>query len=631
MDNYETELQKILARLDKIEKHLGLASQQTPPAAVAPRVIREEPKPSVQVKPVSKPLRPKPAEEALESLEFTIGGTWLNRLGAIAVILALSYFLKYSFDNQWIGPTGRIILGIIGGIVLLGTGEKLRKKYFVYSQGLIGAGSLALFFSVYAGFSFYQLISPPAAFIFLVIVMANTVFTAVRHNSLPIGVLGIIGGYASPFLIGSKDPSPWILFGYLFILTGGILGVSIYKRWNLFRLISFVLNQAIIAFWIFTTYNTSYFMPTLLFTVLNFLSYLAIATGYKLKIRENVNDAEIALIGINALSFFWWSRELLTDTFVKEYMGFYALFLAFIYIILGRLAYRLYKEDIKQVLTLFAVSIILITVAVPLQLEGKYITFGWLLEAAGLFFIANRLKNYPVLIAGLVILALGTFSAPVCMDIEYVPVTWIGEALGLFLLGRHFSTPELRISSAAVLLLGILSFFRFNMYYDLMNSKHFLVNLPSLDLALATIIAALIYILYNKVQKTETEEYLRLGFGIGALVLIFIFITLQNNHFFTFYTISFFNLSPDQLSLSLLWLTYAVVLLLAGLKKDIKGLRYAALGLVGIVLVKAFFVDLASLATIFKILLFFILGLCLLGISFIYQKKRHLINKGVAK
>lgn len=648
MENYEQEMQKIIKRLDRIEKHLGITPEQAEllspkevdyekpkPARefTPPIVLNNEPAPPENPKsfplkmPQAKPFKEKPSS----SLEFTIGGTWLNRLGAVAVILALSYFLKYSFDNHWIGPTGRIILGIVTGLALLGTGEKLRKKYFAYSQGLIGAGNLALFFSVYAGFSFYDLISPAAAFIFLVIVMTNAVFTAVRHDSLPIGILGILGGYATPFLIGSKDPSPWILFSYLFVLTGGILGVSVYKRWNLFRLISFVLNQVIIAFWIFVTYRDAFFAPTLLFTVLNFLSYLAIATGYKLKIRENVNEAEIALIGINALAFFWWSRELLTNTFVHEYMGFYALFLAAVYILLGRLAFGLYKEDKRQVYTLFAISIVLITIAIPLQLSDKYIPFGWLLEAASLFLLANRLKSYPILLTGLVILALGTFSAPLCLAEQYVPVTWIGEALGLFLMGKYLHTPELRISATAALVIGVLGFFAFDRIYDLMNSRYFLINLPSLDLTLATVFACFMYYLYKTIEATREEKYLRTGLGIAVLVLIFIFVTIQNSHFFTFYTVSFFNLSPEQLSLSLLWLTYAVVLFLAGLKKDIRELRYAALGLVGIVLVKAFVIDLANLPTIYKILLFFILGLSLLGISYIYQKKRHLIDKEVAK
>jgi len=70
---------------------------------------------------------------------------------------------------------------------------------------------------------------------------------------------------------------------------------------------------------------------------------------------------------------------------------------------------------------------------------------------------------------------------------------------------------------------------------------------------------------------------------------------------------------------------YAIVLFTLGLKKYNRYLRFGGLGLIGIVIIKAFFVDLADLATVYKIVLFIILGLCLLGVSFVYQKKKDVI------
>ena len=39
--------------------------------------------------------------------ETIIGGRWLNRIGIVALIGATTFFLKYAFDNNWIGPSGR--------------------------------------------------------------------------------------------------------------------------------------------------------------------------------------------------------------------------------------------------------------------------------------------------------------------------------------------------------------------------------------------------------------------------------------------------------------------------------------------------------------------------------------------
>ena len=49
-------------------------------------------------------------------LENRIGSHWLNRIGITAVLIGVSYFLKYAFENNWIGAAGRIAIGLIAGI-----------------------------------------------------------------------------------------------------------------------------------------------------------------------------------------------------------------------------------------------------------------------------------------------------------------------------------------------------------------------------------------------------------------------------------------------------------------------------------------------------------------------------------
>ena len=46
-------------------------------------------------------------------LESRIGGTWLNRVGIVAVLIGVSYFLKFAFDNEWVGPAPRVLIGLV--------------------------------------------------------------------------------------------------------------------------------------------------------------------------------------------------------------------------------------------------------------------------------------------------------------------------------------------------------------------------------------------------------------------------------------------------------------------------------------------------------------------------------------
>ncbi len=504
-------------------------------------------------------------------------GQLLNRLGIIAVILGLSIFLKYSFDNQWMEPPVRIILGIILGVVLWTVGELTKKKYEKYAYGLLGGGSLAIFFSVYAGYSFYDLYSQVVAFIALIVVMTITVVMAVRHDSLAIGILGGIGGYSAPILVSSGNPSPSILFGYLTIVTVGVLGVAIHRKWRTFNYLSFMANQLYLVIWFLSGDYKENIVITMMFLVILFGLYLGISSIYNIKNKILSKRADTIMVGLNAFTFFMWGQFLLRKTLFSDYLGFYAILIACIYIILGRIAYRVSNKDKGQLYMLLASALVLITISIPLQLDGKFRTYAWLTESIALTFIGFKLKESKLRLSGM-----ATF------------------ALCLFTLSDIFE-------------------------YG-MSEKIFFFNSDTAVLLFTIIITYGISYLYseNHDNLEATDKKILIFLRVFTLVEIFIFITIQNFHFF--YQKDYNHLlSPEQLSLSGLWMIYAIVLFVFGIKRNNRYFRYSSLGLIGIIIIKAFLLDLAELQTIYKIILFIILGVLMLGISYVYQKKRDII------
>jgi uncharacterized membrane protein len=80
-----------------------------------------------------------------------------------------------------------------------------------------------------------------------------------------------------------------------------------------------------------------------------------------------------------------------------------------------------------------------------------------------------------------------------------------------------------------------------------------------------------------------------------------------------------------KLGLSILWGTYALLLIILGIYKKKKHLRIGAIVLFAATLVKLFFYDIASLDTISKTIVFVSLGILLLIISFLYNKFKDVI------
>ena len=133
---------------------------------VAPPVISTK-EPSASPSIMASPTAHRPDREAVEaSLESRIGGQWLNRVGIVAVLVGLSYFLKLAFDNDWIGPSTQVAIGIIAGIGLLFWSQRFRRKGypgFAFSLNAIGIG--ALYLSLWAAPQFYHLHLPSHRFL----------------------------------------------------------------------------------------------------------------------------------------------------------------------------------------------------------------------------------------------------------------------------------------------------------------------------------------------------------------------------------------------------------------------------------------------------------------------------------
>ena len=103
--------------------------------------------------------------------------------------------------------------------------------------------------------------------------------------------------------------------------------------------------------------------------------------------------------------------------------------------------------------------------------------------------------------------------------------------------------------------------------------------------------------------------------NVFAVLLLFLYTTLEMNTIMA-------NKIPGMQAgaVSILWSIFALSAIIIGIKKDIKGLRYAGLSLFLITSLKVFFSDLSTLSQVYRIVAFLIFGLIMLSGSFIYIK-----------
>lgn len=201
-----------------------------------PAVARELPPPKSPSTPPANPpppaSPPPPAPPPPPPLEQRLG-TWFARLGAGALIIATLFFFKYAVDNDWVGPAGRVLIGMVTGAAALVAAEILKRSTrAAFVHAVTGLGIACLLVSIYASSAFYDLVPVQAAFAGNALVLLIGAALAWRHKGEPILVLVLIATFLNPVLLSTGEDRPFALFSYLWVVTGLILALATRLRFK---------------------------------------------------------------------------------------------------------------------------------------------------------------------------------------------------------------------------------------------------------------------------------------------------------------------------------------------------------------------------------------------------------------
>ena len=322
---------------------------------------------------------------ASRNWEWLVGGNWLARIGILAVVIGVGFFLKLAFDNDWIGETGRVVLGLAVGLALLGAGEFYSRKYAVWSQAVTGGGIAILYLSIFAAFSLYQLIPAWPALGFSLLVTLAAAGLALRYEARSIAILGILGGFATPLFLADKLPQQVALLAYVLILDVGVLALATFRNWRWFTLLALIGTLILFLFWK-GELDPNLALAQVGITVI-FLIFVAATTLFHLIWQRPPRVFDQVLIVLNAAAYLGISYWQLWDDF-RVWMGGFTLLLAAFY---GLLAYGVLMRHREQVnLSMFAVGValVLLSIAVPVQLEGPWIGPAWAVEGTVLVWLS---------------------------------------------------------------------------------------------------------------------------------------------------------------------------------------------------------------------------------------------------
>jgi len=384
---------------DEIRK---IKSGETQPAEDVRKIVIEQPKPVLQpvnVPPVQQEAKPETPRRPREKtpLEEFIGTNLLNKIGIAVLVLGLAFGAKYAIDHDLISPLTRIVLGYGAGLILIGIAIRLKVKYHGFSAVLLSGGMAVLYFMTYAAYDLYALIPQMVAFVLMVVFTAFTVFASLQYDLFVIAIIGLVGAYAVPFLLSDGSGKVAIMFSYMSIVNAGILVLSFKKTWKSLYYTAFAFTWIIFSVWCIDQYYApSHLWISLSFSTIFFITFYITFLSYKLIQQEPLTRWDIVLLLLNSFFYFGWGYFSIDDHAHGEmYLGLFTLFNAVLHFIACYLIYK--RQDATRDTFYFVAGMVLVflTLAVPVQLEGHWVTLIWAAEAALLFWI-GRTKGFPV-------------------------------------------------------------------------------------------------------------------------------------------------------------------------------------------------------------------------------------------
>ena len=346
-----------------------------------------------------------------EDWERFIGGNLFNKIGIAIILIGVFIGVKYSIDHDLISPTMRIILGYLTGGALFAVGYYLKPKYEKFSAVLVSGAMAIFYFLTYVAYDFYQMFPTGVAFALMFFVTVATIWFALSYNQQIIALIGMVGGYAVPFLLSNGGGHVWVLLSYVAFINVGILIISFYKQWRWLYHSAFVFTWALyLTLHVFKYKDNQglYFSFLLVYYLIFHFAFIV----RKLWAKDAFTIGDILILLSNTLLFYSLGLSFTFENVfaqTRDYLTVFTLANAlFHFLVYYYTRSRGASKELKYLSLILAISFG--TLTIPIYFEGVWITLFWAMEAGGLFWVGRTKKIRMYEVISYIVLPLATFS-----------------------------------------------------------------------------------------------------------------------------------------------------------------------------------------------------------------------------
>ena len=350
-------------------------------------------------------------KEKNPDIEKFIGENLINKVGVLILVLGISFFVKYAIDKDWINETARVGIGILAGSIVMGIAHKLRANFTAFSSVLVAGAVSIFYFTIAIAFHEYQLFTQTVAFSIMVLITAFSTLVSVSYNRMELAILSLIGGFAVPFMVSTGQGNYVVLFSYIVILNTGILSIAYFKKWNVLNLLSFVFTILLFGGWYVVElfddklpHRGAFVFATIFYLLFNIISVIH-------NLRRKGTFVVLDYIIMISNTFFYFSIGMgILHNWGIDFKGLFTLSIALFNLLYALFLYKRFGLDKNAIYLLLGLTLTFVTLTIPIQFEGNYITLFWALEAVLLFWLSKQSKINSFKFGAIIVQLLMVFS-----------------------------------------------------------------------------------------------------------------------------------------------------------------------------------------------------------------------------
>lgn len=342
------------------------------------------------------------AKAQTAALEQKIGTKWVLIFGVIAIIVGTGFFLKYAYDNNMVGPLGRVIIVASCGLAALVAGEITRKRgYGIVAKAVTALGFAMLYAADFSAYRFYKLIDSPPAFVVAIVITLAAMMYSVGLDEIWIAILSLIGGFITPVIVSTGENLPVPLFVYVLILGAGSMLCAYYRKWRAVNVIAFAGTFVLYTGWFEKFFRTQISAPqqpprqmeiALGWLAVFFVIYMILPLFNDLLKKVKARKEDVLLVLSNAAITFYYCWTILYSGYRTE-LAFCAVGLCVAHLLLLNIVNKRCPSDLDIRFVLLGIGLFFLTIAIPLYLKMYAVAMAWAAEAVVLTIIGLRYRS----------------------------------------------------------------------------------------------------------------------------------------------------------------------------------------------------------------------------------------------